>query len=113
MDKQVDEMNHHEMLNLVEEYRLYIPRNKFPDWRPTRRIEGTIVGVNEYLTIIATDGVLAFFLTDDGMVFQGHIQHFDKQVKTLFATPPQRRVSPKKRRDRVAEALALLADRVI
>lgn len=108
---ETEEMNYAEMLRLTAEYHLYIPQKKLHEWRPTQRLEGSIVGVKEYLTVIATDGVLGFFLTDDGMVFQGHIQCFDKPVKTLFSAAPAKPV--KRRITKLDKMLALLVDRVI
>jgi hypothetical protein len=71
----------------MHEHNLFIPARHFPNWRPTQRVSADIEGVIEAVEVIATDGLLAYFLTFDGNVFIGHVQKFTGDVKTLFSVP--------------------------
>ena len=107
---EVDSENLSALLSLCREYRLYIPKGQFQYWRPTTRCEGEIKGVKDSLTIIATDGLLAFFLTENGEVFQGHIQDFTGKVKILYSTTaPQKRRRTVTKRTRITVEFALEA----
>jgi len=55
-------------------------------WRPTQRKRGDIPGVAEGLTILCTDGVVAWFINDLGTLLYGHIQRFDGKVEPLHGT---------------------------
>jgi hypothetical protein len=84
---EVARKNVNALVQLMHEYNLFIPARHFPNWRPTQRVSGDIEGVIESVEVIATDGLLAYFLTYDGSVFVGHVQKFTGDVKTLFSTP--------------------------
>lgn len=77
---------------LMRDYSLYIPAHDFPNWRPTASSSGNIPGVASNVTIIATNGLLAYFVFDDPSVpvLCGHIQCFTGEVKTLYATEKRR-----------------------
>jgi hypothetical protein len=104
--------NQLELVRLMREHNLFIRAADFPNWRPTVRAEGEIPGVCEGLTIIATDGLLGYFLNPVGETFVGHIQRFSGEVKTLFGKdkPVKSAASPKKRvrKSAVQQALDLL-----
>jgi hypothetical protein len=94
-----------ELTRLMAEHSLYISAADFPNWRPTVRSSGNIPGVADNVTIIATNGLLAYFLqwhfpvtaeeyvakgetpkVEDCVqrVLIGHIQRFDGEVKPMF-----------------------------
>jgi hypothetical protein len=84
---EVARKNTNALVQLMHEHNLFIPARHFPNWRPTQRVSGDIEGVIESVEVIATDGLLAYFLTFDGNVFIGHVQKFTGDVKTLFSMP--------------------------
>ena len=58
------------------------------DWRATRRERGQIVGLPHVgnLTILATNGVLAWYLREcDGRAILAHVTHFDGDVRPAFS----------------------------
>lgn len=106
--------NREELLRLVAQWDLWIRKNDFDNWRPTVRVEGEITGIRACLTIIATDGNVAYF--EDGQtgdVFFGHIQCFTGVVRTLFSMPKEgviKEARPKKKRETTMQrAMRLLA----
>lgn len=106
-------LNREALVELMKEYKLFIRAADFGNWRPTVRTNGDIPGVTAAdVTIIATDGLLAFFLRPDGDILYGHIQHFTGEVKPLFSMPKERVIKEKsdkpKRKSLVASALELL-----
>lgn len=70
------------------------------DWRPTVRSRGTVPGIPGALTLLATDGVAAYFLRDDGGVLYGHVGHFDGKVAPLFSASTGTPVAQKVKRAR-------------
>jgi hypothetical protein len=104
--------NQLELVRLMREHNLFIRAADFPNWRPTVKAEGEIPGVCEGLTIIATDGLLGYFLNPVGETFVGHIQRFSGEVRTLFGKdkPVKSATTPKKRmrKSAVQQALDLL-----
>lgn len=74
-----------ELSRLMALHRLFIPARDFPNWRPTLRVSGDIPGVISSVEIIATDGLLGYFLTIDGETFVGHIQRFTNEIKPMFS----------------------------
>jgi hypothetical protein len=94
---EVARKNVNALVQLMHEHNLFIPARDFPNWRPTQRVSGDIEGVIEAVEIIATDGILAYFLTFDGSVFIGHIQKFTGKVKTLFSVPKQVKATTERR----------------
>jgi len=77
-------LNRNELINLMGQYQILIPIRELPFWRPTERHSGDIDGVHEAVTIIATNGLLGWFLTFEGEAWCGHIQFFSGEVKPLF-----------------------------
>jgi hypothetical protein len=80
--------NRNEMSRLMQQYGLLIPARSLPLWRPTERIKGDIAGVRESIVLIATDGVLGWFLTyDSEEPWCGHIQCFSEvnNIRPLFS----------------------------
>ena len=87
--------NSQELLRLMREFQLYIQAADFQNWRPTVRSAGEIPGVAQNVTIIATNGLLGYFVNDENStvpVLCGHIQCFSGEVKTLFSTRKQKKV---------------------
>lgn len=104
--------NRNEMIRLMGQYGFLIPAKRLPFWRPTVRSSGDIDGVREALTIIATDGLLAYFLTFEDEVWCGHIQHFSGKVQPLFSfhsgngsKPSKSRVKQKSRRQQILDSI--------
>lgn len=88
---EVARQNAETLAGLMAKHGLLIPARDFPLWRPTLRATGDIAGIRGELTVIATNGILAYFLTATDETFVGHIQKFSGKVKPLFSLPkPQR-----------------------
>lgn len=113
--------NSQELLRLMSQHQLFIQAGDFPNWRPTQRSSGEIPGVAQSVTIIATNGLLGYFVNDENSsvpVLYGHIQCFTGEVKTLFSTRKQkktetdedkvRRSRAKSQQDRAMELLKKL-----
>jgi hypothetical protein len=74
---------------LVQHSQIYIRPDDLKNWRPTIRNTGSIAGVLDNLTILCTDGNQAWFWQQDiDLIFCGHIQHFDGEVKPLYSVAP-------------------------
>lgn len=59
-------------------------------WRATARSSGSITGMPWQLTILLTDGCVAWFQKwHDGGLFFGHIKDFDGKVEPLFPLPKE------------------------
>jgi hypothetical protein len=112
----VNKANRDALSATMQEFNLYINARDFPNWRPTIRNEGDIPGVAEAVTIVATNGLLAYFAYSNpldgqptGEVLIGHIQKFTGDVHTLFATKKEKQARVKKPRksliERALEAL--------
>lgn len=112
--EEVARKNREALLQLVAEKDLWIRKEDFDEWRPTVRVEGEIQGVKAGLTIIATDGNVAYFDdANDFDVFFGHIQMFSGEVRTLYAMPKEGLIKeakdkPKKEKKHVRDAMELL-----
>jgi hypothetical protein len=78
--------NRDEMVRLMEQYNLTIKANDFHTWRPTQRDTGDIPGVWGGVEIIATNGLLGYFVNSTD-VYIGHIQKFTGEVKPLNGVP--------------------------
>ncbi len=103
------------MLNILRDYSLTIRAKDFPLWRPTARSNGSIPGVALNVTIIATDGILGYFVYDDPNVpvLCGHIQFFSGEVRPLFSTSAKRTASRRghnkpSRKTKLQQAIDLL-----
>lgn len=99
---------------LLREHLLLIQPKEFPQWRPTKRASGSIPGVAESVTVIATNGLMAYFLYDgaerEGEVLFGHVQKFDGKVETLHTLPKAPKESdsaPSARAKKAAKTLSL------
>lgn len=83
--------NYQGLIDVIREYSLFIRATDLPNWRPTLRLSGTIPGVahSASVTILATDGVVAYFVFDgaerEHEVLFGHIQRFTNKVLPLFS----------------------------
>lgn len=89
-------MNRKEMVRLMLLYGFTIKSKDFLNWRPTQRHIGDIGGVSEGVTIIATDGLLAYYVNsntsvEDKQAFCGHVDWFVDtdgkpiEVKSLYS----------------------------
>ncbi len=116
--EQVRWQNEAELGRLCQVYSLHIRTDQYKNWRPTVRSHGDIRGVWGSLEIIATDGILGYFLNSraegmDAEVYLGHISHFTGEVKTMFSiTPPPKPKGERKKRvksDMLERALKALA----
>lgn len=104
-------MHHHDdIFQVLAETGPIIAAWKLPQWRATKRVIGQITGVAGNVTILATDGNLGIFRTDDTVVFLGHIQHFTGKVEPINATGPKAAVAKKKPLSRRARAKKELED---
>jgi hypothetical protein len=105
----VNKANRDALSAVMQEFNLYIKASDFPNWRPTIRNEGDIPGVAEAVTIVATNGLLAYFIQPEGDALIGHIQKFSGDVVTLYSTRKEKAAREKKPRksliERALEAL--------
>lgn len=105
--------NQQELSRLASVYGLYIPASQLRYWRPTVLSSGDIPGVWTNITIIATDGILAWYLIPEKVgptgvsLAQGHIQFFTGNVKTLYSQDPPPK-APKTRKTLFNKAWELL-----
>lgn len=109
----VQRKNSDALVQLMLEYNFLIPARTFPLWRPTQRTRGAIDGVHDGLTLIATDGVLGWFITHEGVPWLGHIQCFSEvdNIKPLFSFEGQMSSKAKiKTRKRVKSKRQILLD---
>lgn len=96
---------------LMAKHGLFIPAKEFPLWRPTKPSSGSIPGVAQSVTIIATNGILGYFVYDDPSVpvLCGHTQCFDGRVEPLYSTtvtkPTKERVQKPSKASREAQEL--------
>lgn len=97
---------------LMRDHQLLIPARSIHLWRPTERALGAIHGLHEGLTIVATDGLLGWFLTHDGTAWLGHIGHFDGDIKPLYsfhgpmtAKPSKIKTKKKTKRQMIIDSL--------
>src|SRR5580765_6073246 len=78
--------NRNALITLMGQHKILIPVRELPLWRPTVQNLGDIDGIAEAITIVATNGVLGWYLTPDGQAWCGHIQCFTGDITTLFRT---------------------------
>ena len=82
-------LNNTAMVALMHEYNLLIPARTMHLWRPTLRSKGSVQGIRDGLELIATDGILGYFVlpteTDEKLAWLGHISHFDGKIEPLFS----------------------------
>lgn len=70
---------------VVAEFNLQLKQGVGIRWRPTKRNCGSIPGIPFSLTILCTDGCLAWFHDHKGNPFHGHIMCFSEEVEPLFS----------------------------
>lgn len=87
-----------ELSRLMAQHRLFIAARDFPNWRPTLRTSGDIPGVILSVEIIATDGLLGYFLTAIGETFIGHIQRFTNEIKPMFSVKSKKETKDVRKR---------------
>jgi hypothetical protein len=104
--------NRNSLIELMQRYNLLIPARAMQLWRPTERALGAIDGLRGRLEIIATDGILGWFITEEGDAWCGHIQFFDGDIKPLhsFHGPmasksPKMKVKKKSKRQMIIDSL--------
>lgn len=83
--EEVENNNRKALVGLMQEYRITISVKDFDDWRPTQRTAGDLVGLGGVgsVKIVATNGVLAWFVRD-AVCLLGHKANFTGKVKPLF-----------------------------
>jgi hypothetical protein len=72
----VDRKNRQRLVELMLTHNITIPARDFDKWRPTTLTRGRIEGVADGLTCIMTNGLLGYFLRDEGEPLYGHMSHF-------------------------------------
>lgn len=82
---EIARLNAAALVDLMLKYNFLIPARSFPLWRPTKRDTGDIAGVREAVEIVATDGLLGWFITFEGDPWLGHIHHFSGKVEPLHS----------------------------
>lgn len=82
---EVDTKNRSALVQLMLAHSLTIPARDFRNWRPTLRVKGQITGLYDYVEIIATNGLLGYFLNGTSEPICAHIQAFDGDVKPLYS----------------------------
>jgi hypothetical protein len=103
--------NRNALITLMGEHKIMIPARELPLWRPTVRATGDIDGVQEAITIVATNGILGWYLTPDEQAWCGHIQCFTGEIVTLFRTEKEKSMKPrrpkrqKSRRQQILDSL--------
>ena len=90
----VDEMNRSALVQLMLEHSLTIPAREFRNWRPTLRVRGQISGLYDQVEIIATNGLLGWFLNGETEPICAPIQTIDNDVKPLFSISPKEKIKP-------------------
>jgi hypothetical protein len=88
--------NRNALITLMGEHKILIPVRELPLWRPTVHSKGDIDGVAEAITIVATNGILGWYLTPDGQAWCGHIQCFTGEIITLNRTNKEKSAKPKR-----------------
>lgn len=71
---------------------VWIAAGDFQNWRATERSFGSISGIAEEVQIIATNGIVAWFLwaeTANRPPLFGHVQCFSGKVKPTFSARKQ------------------------
>lgn len=90
----VDAQNRDALVSLMLQHNLTIPAREFSTWRPTIPTMGQISGIFDQVQIIATNGLLGWFLNGETEPICAHIQTFDGDVKPLFSIAPKDKVKP-------------------
>lgn len=108
---ETDRKNRQELGRLMDKHGLFIRQSELDDWRPTVEETGDIPGVRDSVTIIATNGIVAYFLLpDDFDVLFGHIQKFTGEVRTKFSMPKDKPTKERKPATLAEKALKLLQE---
>lgn len=68
---------------------IFIPRRDMDKWRPTVETTGSVDGFYHLgsMTCIATDGLQAWFILDDGSTWIGHVGNFHWDVPVVSFVP--------------------------
>lgn len=82
---ELDLANRRSLVALMHEYNIVINARDFVNWRPTKRELGDIPGVAEGVTIVATDGLLGYFIDANSVPICGHIDWFTGKVQPLHS----------------------------
>lgn len=106
-------LNRHALVALMHKYGFTIPAREFQNWRPTKLATGDISGVANQVTVLATDGLLAYFDTGDGTVLCGHKDWFSGAVETLHTLErAEKATKPRKPREKLVDkAIRLLLEK--
>jgi hypothetical protein len=74
--EEVAALNRQRMVHLMLKYGITIHAREFDKWRPTEETSGRIMGIEDGLTCIMTNGLLGYFVRQDGSVEVGHVDWF-------------------------------------
>lgn len=78
-----------ELMTILRQYNLTLPRNAM-EWRtPTEPTSGYITGITTgSVRLLCTDGIVAWFAHSDDSILFGHTQHFvtDRPLKAAKPT---------------------------
>jgi hypothetical protein len=74
--EEVAAANRQRMVKLMLKYGITIHAREFDQWRPTEETSGRIAGIEDGLTCIMTNGLLGYFVRQDGSVEVGHVDWF-------------------------------------
>lgn len=82
----VQTLNAEAIARFMAKHKMTVSARSLADWRPTRPVTGCIAGVWECVTIIATNGVLAWFEHPTQPLKVGHVQCFDGKIEPLYSS---------------------------
>lgn len=79
------------LINLMAEHSLTFPKNAI-EWRLGKN-HGTLPTLNLSCRCLCTDGIVAWFLLDDGTVFFGHVANFKADPKEGSGGPREKKLT--------------------
>lgn len=82
---EVARLNEQALEALKARWGLTLPEQSGVRWRVCKESTGEVPGISFALTILCTDGCVAWFRTADDGLFHGHIQHFSGEVKPMYS----------------------------
>ena len=84
----------------MAKYSLTINNKDYDQWRPTLPLTGDLTGLFEDVQILATNGIVAYFLIPGGAIFYAHTKNFTGKILPLHSiitkrVAPEKKTSPK------------------
>ena len=87
------------LIKLMAKYSLTINNKDYDQWRPTLPLTGDLIGLFEDVQILATNGIVAYFLIPGGAIFYAHTKNFTGKIFPLHSitkrVAPEKKTSPK------------------